>query len=992
MQIRFYLLFLSAVSFFPSLFAQSFNLEKIDPTLLAEAQAEPRDFRSVFLLLEDQVDVLGMEQSMLKEKLSLHERRVKLVQALEKKAQSTQAPLLEALRKVKGIEKGSIMPYWITNAIELRADFGAIAELSHWESLEIIEGVYPASLFDQEEPTTIAPPVPNDAEPGLKDINADKMWALGYTGYGTKVFVLDSGQFEDHIALRTNFWGNNVPLRQAWSGTESPEFCDSHGTLVAGVVVGIDRVTNDTIGVAPNAKWIGGATPLFECNLTQNIRSGAANLQWALNPDGNSNTTDDIPDVINNSWGNTNASCQTSLRNISNSLEAAGVAVVWAAGNSGPDDRTIFGHQSLNTSLVNTFAVGNINGSNNRIANTSSRGPSYCEGTGSLLIKPEVVAPGQSIRSTVTDGGYGRENGTSFASPHVAGALLLLKEAFPELSGTDLKLALYRSARDLGEEGEDNTYGNGLIDVFAAYEFLMDQGSTPTPPLSAKDDVVLVDVQTARSVFCRGGVDVDLIFENTTDDQLQSLQIDYVITGDANRVDRIEWTGNLGIDETATFSLPTIENLPAGTYNLVVDIFSPNGRTDRRPLNNRIRHTFEVVNLDYVNASLSADYTNKICRDAEVVLESDYTSDAGATQIVRWYTTNNGNEFIGEGNRVLTPPISENTTFFADVVTINQVGKTGIEENEITSFAINDAGLVFDAHQAFLLRSVKVVAEERGVRIIRLVDLQDNLIEQKVVNIPEGESRIELNFEVPQGDGLSILLGAGKALIHSNSNVDYPYELSDIATITNSINPTTSFRYFFFYDWEIESNLVCGRTAITVNVNDNTSAEPVFFSSSTDEVSLSNNPTVNFTNETNGVSSQIWDFGDGTTSTEANPSHTYETVGTFKVILTVRTTDGCVNSAEKEIVVDQMTSTSTVEALNEAILVYPNPTNEVLFIETEKVGTMNIQLLDMLGRRIQQYSDVHSSFQMNVASLPSGIYYVYLEKDGKYWIEKVVKE
>jgi len=722
MQIRFYLLFLLLFSFFPSLHSQSFNTTKIDPTLLEEAQIQPKDFRSIILLLEDQVDVLGMEQLMLKENLSLHERRVKLVQALEKKAQITQTPLLEALKSVKGIEKGSITPYWITNAIELRADFGAIAELSHWESLEIIEGVYSVELFDTEQEANFVPPAPNSAEPGLKDINAHRMWALGYTGYGTKIFVLDSGQFEDHIALRTNFLGNNVPVRQAWSGTQLPETCDDHGTHVAGVIVGIDRITNDTIGVAPNAKWLGGAVPLSDCNLTQNIRSATSNLQWALNPDGNSNTTDDIPDVINNSWGNSNAGCQTTLRNISNSLEAAGVAVVWAAGNDGPAPRTVFGYQNLNTSLVNTFTVGNINGTNNLIAPSSSRGPSYCEGTGSLLIKPEVVAPGEGIRSSQADGGYGSLSGTSFASPHVAGAILLLKEAFPELSGSDLKLALYRSAMDLGTEGEDNNYGMGLIDVFAAYEFLIDQGFTPTPPLSAKDDVTLVDLKTARSVFCRGGVDVNITFENVTDDELRALQIDYFITGDASRVNRIEWTGSLGINETTTFSIPTIENLPVGAYDLVIDIFSPNGRTDTRPLNNRLRQSFQIVNLDYVNASISADYIDRVCRDAEVVLESNYVPNSEGKQLIRWYTTDEGSDFIGEGSRVLTPPLSENTTFFADIVTVNKVGKARVEENEATSYAVNNAGLVFDAHQPFVLRSVKVTAEERGVRIIRLVD------------------------------------------------------------------------------------------------------------------------------------------------------------------------------------------------------------------------------------------------------------------------------
>ena len=59
--------------------------------------------------------------------------------------------------------------------------------------------------------------------------------------------------------------------------------------------------------------------------------------------------------------------------------------------------------------------------------------------------------------------------GTSMASPHAAGALLLLKEAFPTLTGEQFKLALYNTASDLGDPGEDNKFGMGMIDVFSRF-------------------------------------------------------------------------------------------------------------------------------------------------------------------------------------------------------------------------------------------------------------------------------------------------------------------------------------------------------------------------------------------------------------------------------------------------------------------------------------------------------------------------------------------
>ena len=69
------------------------------------------------------------------------------------------------------------------------------------------------------------------------------------------------------------------------------------------------------------------------------------------------------------------------------------------------------------------------------------------------------------------------------AAPHVSGAVLLLKEAFPYLSGEELLMALYLTAVDLGDPGEDNTYGMGLIDVDAAFQYLANS-NLPIDPLN----------------------------------------------------------------------------------------------------------------------------------------------------------------------------------------------------------------------------------------------------------------------------------------------------------------------------------------------------------------------------------------------------------------------------------------------------------------------------------------------------------------------------
>ncbi len=973
-----------------SLFAQSLNVEKIDPILLDQLEAQPKDFHEVILLLNDQVDVLAEAQLMSKNGLSLHERRVRLVQLLEKKAEDTQADLLAQLSQLKTVEKGSVQPYWITNMIHIRANLEAIAVLSQSPDIYLIEALPEFKAFNHSTIVEAAPTVaPGNAEENLSVIKADELWAMGYTGYGTKVLVIDSGQDQMHPALRGGFLGNATPLREAWAGTEQPEDCGVfHGTHVLGVVAGLDRITNDTIGVAYNTQWLGGPTQLDDCELVQNIRSSVGNLQWALNPDGNSNTTGDIPDVVNNSWGN-DGGCNEFFTNILNSLEAAGIAVVWAAGNSGPDSSTISGQASLNSSLISAFSVGSVSTNNLRITSFSSRGPSGCGGSDGLEIKPEVVAPGEQIRSASDNGGYVQLNGTSFAAPHVSGAILLLKEAFPELGGVDFLTALYRTARDLGAAGEDNVYGNGLIDVRAAYDYLIDQGFSPTPPVSTANDVVLVNVFSEKNIFCLNEVNNVLAVENNGNSNLRSLTIDYFITGAASRVDRVEWTGNVAYDEVAQINLPTLTDLPPGDYELVVDIYSPNGRPDMRSQNNRIRHTFRVADVEAISANLSATYETAICRDANVLLESEVTLDDNQT--VRWYSLPFGGEAIGEGDRVATPAISELETYYADIISTYSAGKIGVEENERTSYAIDDAGLLFDAAQDFTLKTVKVFAEERGKRIIKLSDQQGNLIKQEIITIEAGESRIELNMFVPAGEGYQLLLSAGNSLLHSNSNVDYPYEIDDVVTIQSSAEPETNFRYFFFYDWEIEANHPCGRTAVVVRPTTTQSAELVTIEAS--ETDVMPNETINFQAQANGAETYEWNFGDGNTSSDANPTYSFSEAGIYTVSLIATSRNGCASSATMTITVDEDIDTSVETLLNsDDLMIYPNPTSDRLTIELEEAVAVSWVLFDALGRqlRVQNTPTVEQRFELDLTNLPDGIYYLSVQVGEQQYVEKVL--
>ena len=115
---------------------------------------------------------------------------------------------------------------------------------------------------------------------------------------------------------------------------------------------------------------------------------------------------------------------------------------------------------------------------------SSSRGPAPCDSA----VYPELVAPGVAVRTAdLSFGGvvpdpFTTVTGSSFAAPHVAGALALLKSAFPAADLPRLETALKISARDLGAVGPDHEYGYGSLDVMEAYLYLLSNSGKDTAP------------------------------------------------------------------------------------------------------------------------------------------------------------------------------------------------------------------------------------------------------------------------------------------------------------------------------------------------------------------------------------------------------------------------------------------------------------------------------------------------------------------------------
>lgn len=471
-------------------------VEKITDRLaetIEQTREENRPIRAM-VILEDRYDLEGLDRRLRASGADPRERATTVVSELKSHADRTQAPVQRHLESANRDELPHYRSFWIGNLIAIEARPDLLLELSHLPDVALID-LDTGPLIERPVRMNPAPEIlPGNCEPTLKVINAHRMWQEGYTGAGAIVMNLDSGVDGSHPALGPRWRGNHVPPSEAWfdpdHGTTFPVDYGSHGTHTMGTITGHDPVYGDTIGVAPGAEWIAAA-------FSSTDEGMVAALEWAMDPDGDPSTTDDMPIVVNNSWHWDLTSCETPFNDVLYALEVSGIAVVFSAGNTGSLPVSVNSPAKINTTEMTAFCVGALDGYDPElpIMDFSSRGPTDCTGT-ARLFKPEISAPGERIRSSFPGGIYGYGTGTSMAAPHAAGAIALLKQAYPGRTGTELLWMLYGAARDLGDLGEDNDYGMGVIDVYMAYLY----GVSPGDPRQPMGAVAASDYTTPSSI------------------------------------------------------------------------------------------------------------------------------------------------------------------------------------------------------------------------------------------------------------------------------------------------------------------------------------------------------------------------------------------------------------------------------------------------------------------------------------------------------------
>lgn len=174
----------------------------------------------------------------------------------------------------------------------------------------------------------------------------------------------------------------------------------------------------------------------------------------------------------------------------------------------------------------------------------------------------------------------------------------------------------------------------------------------------------------------------------------------------------------------------------------------------------------------------------------------------------------------------------------------------------------------------------------------------------------------------------------------------------------------------------------CSYTAyISVTEASNSTYTPVIFDNSI------NGLDVSFTNSDNDAENFLWNFGDGNTSTDANPNHTYSSAGTYNVCLNA--TNHCGQSGEicaSITVVDEL----NVNNLQKNILtIHPNPTSSFITISNIPAEA-TISVLDYTGRIVLEKASKNTSEELDLSNCTPGMYIVQIASNNKLMQEKVI--
>ena len=318
------------------------------------------------------------------------------------------------------------------------------------------------------------------------------------------VYMTERGSGYTHVSIsidNNGTGGSGLEVREIYLGGYDQ---DGHGTAVSSIVAGKKNQNDSTDiydgsiqGVAYDAKIL---------PVRVMARNGSAYLD--ITAKGIEYAADNGAQVINMSLGGLSSAGQSNYKSSYMKVLQANSTIVVASGNDGKDCLPVNG--SIDGECSFPAATPYLDGNSDMLEQDGgwiivgsvdeNKKMSWFSNKAGVIKEHYIVAYGEDAHtddySNNNDTTY--ESGTSFATPAVSGAMALLIQKYPHLTGKEAAQILFDTAEDLGEKGVDDVYGNGLLDIYAAFAPVGTLGVSSVNSTSKVDNSKKVSVQSTK--------------------------------------------------------------------------------------------------------------------------------------------------------------------------------------------------------------------------------------------------------------------------------------------------------------------------------------------------------------------------------------------------------------------------------------------------------------------------------------------------------------
>ena len=643
-------IFVLVANLFLCIFMLNAQNNVIDPELQKILNQKNNDYVSINISLKTQMPTENLSSLYCKSD-SKEVRREIVISELKKFAEQSQKDVMSVINaEERSNAIVDVTSHWLINSISCKAKPDVIYQLASHPDIALIgHNSELAVIYDDKDESESLRGEDSNLTENVTHVNANKAWELGYTGKGVLVAIIDSGVNYNHVDLKDHLWdgGSQYPHHgyNAINPGQSTLDNKGHGTHCAGTICG-DGTSGLATGMAPDATLM--CIKVSDPNVNATTEQIISAIEFAV---------DHGADIISMSLGwYASADLSATFRTVFSNVLETGVVAAVAAGNSGNEQSSypvpynvrtpgncpppwIHPDQQSNAGGTSSvISVGAVD-YDNAIAAISSRGPStwkytsyndYSYNPGIGLIRPDIVAPGVSVKSLSNESndGYAIKAGTSMATPCVAGVMALMLEKNPELTPADLCRIIETTAVKLSDK-KNNTTGSGCIDALAAVQAV--DFNTSGPYLNAysftNDFIPGTNLNLSLTLINngKGSTSGNTNVSITTNDQ-------YVTV-----VDGSESFGVMAANATATSSfVVNISTLTPDNHKVTFTVKATNGSYSRTfdivaNISNELLPPSITAQAEGNSINLSWDATNNatsynIYRDEALVANTESTS------------------------------------------------------------------------------------------------------------------------------------------------------------------------------------------------------------------------------------------------------------------------------------------------------------------------------------------------------------------------------